>query len=135
VEEELEVALSRLLSISGPQGTQFEVTVKGDEARLTLQQRDELSLILCEGVKNALVHSDAEIIEVDVNITDEHVEATIKDDGRGFEPEEQTRRGRGTGLTSMRERASLLGGNLYVISDRAQGTRIEVFVPLLRSSR
>ena len=135
-EEGLEAALSEFLSISVPQGTRYRVSVKGDELLIAPQVvREELFLILREGVRNAVRHSGASTITVEVNITKNQLKAAVEDDGRGFEPGEEATDAGGTGLTSMKERASLLGGNLNLASEPGKGTRIEILLPLPRSRR
>jgi signal transduction histidine kinase len=134
-EEGLEAALSELLSISVPQDIRTCVSVEGDESLLTSQVRDELFLILREGIRNAVTHSGASTITVEVDITEYRVKAAVEDDGRGFEPGEEAIQSGGTGLASMKERASLLGGTLALASESEKGTRIEVSLPLLPRSR
>ncbi len=134
-EEGLEAALSELLSISVPQGIRSRVSVKGDESLITPQVRDELFLILREGIRNAVTHSGASMITIEVDITENQVKAAVEDDGRGFELEEEVDQPGGTGLASMKERASLLGGTLALASEPGKGTRIEIFLPLLPGSR
>lgn len=134
-EEGLEVALSELLNIGVPEDIQTWVSVEGDESLVTPQVRGELFLILREGVRNAVTHSGARTIKVEVNITERQLRAAVEDDGRGFEPGEETTQSGGTGLASMKERASLLGGTLTLISDLGKGTRIKIFLPLLPRSR
>ena len=132
-EEGLEVALAELLSISVPQKVRSWVSVRGDEAHIAPQVvRDELFLTLREGVRNAVTHSGAKTIKVEVDITENRVKAAVEDDGRGFEPGEEAG---GTGLTSMKERTALLGGNLSLVSVPGEGTRVEIFLPLPRSQR
>jgi signal transduction histidine kinase len=134
-EEGLEVALSELLSISVPQNIRSWVSVEGDESLITPQVRDELFLILREGIRNAVTHSQASTIAVEVDIAENRVKAAVEDDGRGFEPGEEAAGAGGTGLTSMKERTSLLGGTLTLMSEPGKGTRIEIFLPLPRSER
>ena len=132
-EEGLEAALRELLSISVPQGIQSRVSVQGDEALIAPQVvRDELFLVLREGVRNAVTHSGASTITVEVDITENQIKAAVEDDGRGFEPGGEAG---GTGLASMKERTSLLGGTLTLMSEPGKGTRIEIFLPLPRSGR
>jgi signal transduction histidine kinase len=52
---------------------------------------------------------------------------SVGDDGIGFDPSE--RDGGGFGLTSMRERARALGGDLSISSAPGAGTTIEVVIP------
>ncbi len=129
-EEGLEVALSDLLSTSVPQSIRSRVSVEGDETLVPPQVRDELFLIVREGIRNAVSHSGAGTMTIGVDITGSRVRAVVEDDGRGFDPGEREPRDGGTGLASMQERTSLLGGALNLASAPGKGTRIEVFVPL-----
>ena len=58
---------------------------------------------------------------------------TVEDDGCGFTPPAfgSADAGRGLGLTSMRERAVALGGELSVESVPGQGSRVTAAVPLM----
>lgn len=134
-EEGLETALSDLLDVSIPQGIQSQVSIQGDESLITPQVRDELFLIIREGMRNAVTHSGASIITIAVEISENHVRAVVEDDGRGFEPAEKEPRVSGTGLASMKERASLLGGTVSLASAPDEGTRVEVLLPLPGSQR
>jgi signal transduction histidine kinase len=134
-EEGLEAALSELLSISLPREIQSRVSVEGDESLVVPQVRDELFLILREGIRNAVTHSRASTITVEVDIAENQVKAAVEDDGRGFVPGEEEPRVGGTGLASMKERTSLLGGTLALASEPGKGTRIEICLPLLPGSR
>jgi len=134
-EEGLEAALSELLDISLPQGIRSRVSIEGDESLITPQVRDELFLIIREGVRNAVTHSKAGAITIEIDISENRVRAVVEDDGRGFEPGEEAPRVGGTGLASMKERASLLGGTLNLASTPGKGTRVEILLPLPGSRR
>jgi signal transduction histidine kinase len=56
----------------------------------------------------------------------------VEDDGEGFDREavEEASPSWGMGLSSMRERAEMLGGTLRVDLSPGKGTRVEVRVPL-----
>ena len=134
-EEGLDAALSDLLSISVPQGMQYRLSVEGDESFITPQVRDELFLIIREGIRNAVNHSKAGTISVEVNTREARVMAVVEDDGRGFETGEEATFAGSTGLSSIEERTSLLGGTLVLGSAPGKGTRIEVLLPLPGSRR
>ncbi len=70
------------------------------------------------------------LITVEVDIAENQIQAAVEDDGRGFDPGGKTG---GTGLASMKERTSLLGGTLTLTSEPEKGARIEIFLPLPRS--
>ncbi len=126
--EGLEVALSDLLRTSVPPDIRSWVSVEGDESVVAPHVRDELFLILREGIRNAVTHSGARTIKVELDTNDNRIKAAVEDDGRGFESGEEATGG--TGLASMKERASLLGGTLDMASVPDRGTRVEIFLPL-----
>lgn len=97
---------------------------------LSARYTDELFLIIREALRNAFAHSGAEEVVVTAGISATTLLATVRDDGRSFEvPAGEDARG-GQGLTSMRERAWLLGGSLTVDSRPGLGTVVRLEVPL-----
>ncbi len=81
-----------------------------------------------EALNNARNHAAAHHVTVSLrNGTGIHL--SIQDDGVGFEPDTLTRDERGLGITTMRERASLIKGTCDILSRHGHGTRIEVRVP------
>lgn len=83
-----------------------------------------LSLVLREAATNIARHAAATCASVAFETIDGGLCLTIVDNGRGGVEEE------GNGLTGMRERVRALGGHLQIHSQRAQGTRLRVVVPL-----
>jgi signal transduction histidine kinase len=124
--EGLRASLSDLVRTMVPEGIRALISVEGDETVIPSHVRSELFLILREGLRNAAVHSKARVIKVVVNIADRCVRAAVVDDGVGFERGEQSISAGGTGLAAMRERATLLGGSLDLVSVQGKGTRVEV---------
>lgn len=59
---------------------------------------------------------------------------TIADDGRGMPEQLERCEQQGFGLTSMRERATAIGGEWRIDSQRGAGTRISVRVPRRRAA-
>ena len=133
--EGLEAALSNLLCTSVSQDVRASISVEGDELLLTSQVRGELFLILREGIRNAVRHSRASTIAVEVDINKNWARSTVEDNGRGFESRKEAAQPNGAGLASIRERTSLLGGTLNLRSEPGKGTKIEILLPLARSSR
>jgi signal transduction histidine kinase len=81
--------------------------------------------IVQESVTNAMRHAVG-ATEIVVRVTGEpqRIRVTVRDDGA------PTRRGRdGYGLTGLRERAALLGGELCAGPDADQGWRVEAELP------
>ncbi|MFP3991529.1 ATP-binding protein [Streptomyces sp. E11-3] len=101
--------------------------IDGDESWLPERARQELFLVVREGLRNAFTHARANHIDILVSIFPDAAHATVADDGVGLT---RHRDGEGTGLTAMRQRVSALGGTLELISETGQGTRVQVRIPL-----
>ena len=77
-----------------------------------------------ESLSNVAQHAGATRVDVELNTIGRTV-LRVRDDGNGFE----TRKGRGRnrlGVSGMRERALLVGGNLAIFSTPGEGTTIEL---------
>jgi signal transduction histidine kinase len=73
-------------------------------------------------LSNVTRHSEAVKVELQLHRENKEVVLIISDNGKGFDlsaAEDQ-----GMGLNSMRERLQSLGGNLIVVSEPGQGTRL-----------
>ena len=80
-----------------------------------------------EALQNALKHSKARRVSMDLRGEFEAVALTIEDDGVGFDVDGAW--GRGLGLISVHERIEAIGGALEIHSSPGAGTRLEVRVP------
>jgi signal transduction histidine kinase len=125
----LEPALSELLEEALPPEVSHDLTVEGDEALLSTRVRDQMFLILREAVRNTIPHSGMSAVVVALRISEQEAIGIVKDDGRGFDPEDAKRDGSG-GLRFMEERAALVGGWCRVEAAPDKGTRVEVVMPL-----
>ena len=85
--------------------------------------------VLQEALQNTIKHSGSRRFQVLLRGQVDNVELTVQDSGAGFDPGEAMR-GRGLGLTSMRERLGLVGGQLSIHSELGRGTTIQARVPL-----
>ena len=81
-----------------------------------------------EALGNAARHSGAREAYVTLRARGRSVELQIEDDGVGFE-DGSTRTHAGLGLTSMVERARLVGGTVSVDSSPGNGTRVSLHIP------
>lgn len=82
-----------------------------------------------EAINNAVKHAQANRIDVALNFDTRSVRLSIRDDGRGFDPDEQIADGH-FGLIGMRERAAQVNGVLSIQSAKERGTEIVVEAPL-----
>ncbi|MEW6444112.1 MAG: ATP-binding protein [bacterium] len=104
-----------------------------DESNLPMALKTTMYRICQEALHNAAKHSGAALVHLSLRQHDRQIELVIRDDGRGFDPEELARReaiNRGLGLASMRERTQLAGGCLTVESAVGRGTTVRAVWPL-----
>ena len=84
--------------------------------------------VVQEALHNALKHSKARTIRIDLRSSGDDLRLTVADDGVGFDAEGGV--SSGLGLTSMKERVEALGGTLAVRSRAGAGTTLDVRVPI-----
>ncbi len=85
--------------------------------------------IICEALTNVTRHAKANSCAVRLWIDDDlHIE--VVDDGIGLPPGSSSATNGGVGLSSMRERATELGGECLVEADNDGGTRVFATLPL-----
>lgn len=99
------------------------------ESVLPVEVGRPLLRILQEAVQNTMKHSGVKHIEVELLQKSSEIQLIVRDLGRGFDLEDAIK-GKGLGLTSMRERARLMNGTTTIESKPMGGTTICVRVPL-----
>jgi len=86
----------------------------------------ELLRIVQEALTNARCHSEARNVRVSLDVEGaDSLLAEVADDGRGFDLASANG---GVGIEGMRERASLLGGDLVIFSETGKGTSVRIRV-------
>ncbi len=80
-----------------------------------------------EALENARKHAKGASVLVVLSSPPGELRLVVEDDGPGFDV--NATQHTGIGLTSMRERAHLIGGRLKITSAVGQGTRTELVVP------
>jgi signal transduction histidine kinase len=76
---------------------------------------------------NIVKHAKAKHVSVALKESENHINLTIKDDGIGFEVNQNF--SERLGLKSMRERTESLGGRFEIVSQPGQGTTILIDIP------
>lgn len=110
-----------------------QLSVSKDQAPRRIEDED-LYAILREAVRNAISHSGAECITVQLSNSDSDLLASVEDNGAGL-PTLDTESPSSLGLCSMRERAALLGGTFKLHRGPSGGTRVQITVPLNQALR
>jgi signal transduction histidine kinase len=94
--------------------------------QLSASRREALVRIACEAVTNAARHSGVSKVNLGLEREGSGVRLRVSDKGHGFDT--AVPGSGGFGLTSMRERAHSVGGELLVTSAPGRGSQVEVAV-------
>jgi len=91
--------------------------------------------IIQEACNNAVKHSKAKKIHVELSFLESSIEIDIEDNGIGFDVNTVEQRSKedflhGFGLYTMKERARLLSGSFLIDTRPGNGTKIHVNVPV-----
>ena len=130
----LAAALQRLAADLAARG---DVAIELDQSPLPQQERlpgpveTVVYRVVQEALTNVLRHARASHVVVLVRAAAHHVEATVTDDGCGFDVPGH---GSSLGLRGMAERASLVGGTVRITSQMGQGTTVDLRIPLEATS-
>ena len=128
--------MSSALLASGHQltddaGIRIEVETKGRVRPLPEVIEENLLRIGQEAITNAVKHSGASLAKIELEFGPQNVVLEIKDDGKGFAPENCLGPEDGHfGLLGMAERAKRFNGQFSITSVPGKGTTIRVELPI-----
>jgi two-component system nitrate/nitrite sensor histidine kinase NarX len=100
------------------------VTVVGQGA-LPAEVQVAIYRICQEALNNVAKHAEASLVEIDLKHENTAIELSIRDDGRGFDPERITTSGH-YGLSMMQERAGTVGARLSITSQPGHGAELNI---------
>lgn len=126
----LSVALERFITQQMLQKeVKIELSVRGREPKLLPVMKTTLFRIITEACNNALRHGNPQHIDIILKYEKESFYAEIKDDGCGFQTENEILKEKKFGISIMRERAYLLKGTFQIESEVGKGTIVTVKIP------
>ena len=111
-------------------GLRVELECEPDLPLLSPRAQAESLRIMHEALTNVRRHADATVVRLRVGVDDGRLALMIGDNGRGFDTVAEASGRVSFGLASMRERAALIGGELRIESQRQDGTRVSLLLPL-----
>jgi signal transduction histidine kinase len=123
----LSAGLAELARQAGDDEFRVQVAVAGSEDRHEVPARVALYRAAQEGLTNARRHGRASQVRISVRFDDRAATLVVSDDGCGLQP--ATGPATGFGLSGMRERVQLLGGQVDVAGRPGEGVTITVLVP------
>lgn len=129
-ESSLEDSLDRLIGdFILQEDTKVELAVSEKFSTRKPGQDIQLNLyrIIQEQMRNIQKYAKATNVEVVVDIQDEHLVLSVRDNGIGFDMSTVKK---GIGIANMRRRAALFGGKTTIISSPGNGCEVQVIIPL-----
>lgn len=136
VERPLEHALrNELEALTRSSGIETSLAVEGDVSDLTDSQKIVLYRTVQESLANVRKHSGATHAEVRVHALPGYVEATVADNGCGFDIHSTVKRAleaKRLGLAGVSERVRLLGGALDIEAHVGEGVTVRATLPRWR---
>lgn len=104
--------------------------ISGGDCLLNSEQQTQALFILQEALSNIRKHAAAQQAEVLLE-NGEGFTMTVRDDGRGFDPESRAEAepGQHIGLSVMHERAEKIGAEISIRSRPGSGTEVRLHIP------
>jgi len=111
----------------------FAVDPEMPAAAFNLPLRRSLLMAIKETLNNAVKHSEATELRLQIQWQGPRLVVVVQDNGKGFD-QPAVKSGR-NGLTNMAQRLSELGGSYHILSQPGQGCRVEFAIPLKQPFR
>jgi signal transduction histidine kinase len=114
-------------------GIAVNLVVDGFRREIPVGVKKNLYRIAQEALTNVRRHAKASEVEIRLHCTEDQLEMSVGDNGRGFNVHEALERAQSEkrfGLLGMQERAYLMGGVLETESAPGEGTTLRVILPL-----
>jgi PAS domain S-box-containing protein len=105
------------------------ITLPKEPIVLDAERSTAIFRIFQESLTNVVRHAQATSVEARLEREENHLIFQVRDNGRGFDPEEAKAR-KSLGLVGMQERALLLNGELKVEGVPGSGTTMTLRIPL-----
>ena len=133
--QDLEDAIkAHLDSIKHTTDIRTEVEIQGWIEQIPGPIQYNLDRIIQEAISNIVQHSKTEDMKISLQVEKEHLQLMIEDHGIGFDQESSPRED-SLGLLTMKERSDIMGGALQIYTQKGEGVKIIVGVPLVRESK
>lgn len=108
-----------------------QCSVSGIIRRLPTDVEKNLLRISQEALFNVVKHAKAHEVSVELILDEQRAELSVKDDGQGFATDSSLG---GFGLSFMKDRAKVLGGECWISSERGRGTEVHASIPIPRAT-
>ncbi len=127
---------SRMDALAEAEGIHPVLVMEGDDGILPQYLTAEVFQIIQESLTNMTKYAEATEVEVRIAITESGLQTLVRDNGKGFDMQDVAERAQkrkatgGFGMEGMKERITLLRGELAVISAPGEGTTVRMSIPI-----
>lgn len=118
---------SRLDLVEARSGFQVDFNIRS-ACSLPITVEAEIYRITHEALNNVSKHANADKVEITLEQTESNFYLAIQDNGLGFDLDQMNG---GWGISNIQERIERMGGTFALNSEPAQGTTLELWIPLL----
>ena len=124
----LKIALESLVGSLTKSNIQIELLSHGlEDHRMSNKIEINIYLIIQELISNALKHSNAKKMTIQLNRFEDRLNISVEDDGIGFDTEKVKM---GIGILNIETRVHGLEGKLNIDSSKGNGTTVMIDIPL-----
>jgi two-component system NarL family sensor kinase len=126
---DLATAVHEFVDKLDQESLRVQVYTEGLEQRLDSNTEMVLYRVIQECVNNVIKHANATTLDISVIRNEDGIDATIEDNGKGFDPQVKSQQG-GIGLRNIITRIEFLKGTVDFDSSPGRGTVVALHVPL-----
>lgn len=110
--------------VNNAKALQIEMSLP-EKLKLKADEQIILFRIIQEAIQNAVKHSGASILLININLQAAGLFVSVEDNGSGYNAEDEAN---GMGMLNIKHRASLLGGSVSFHTS-AQGSSVKIYLP------
>jgi signal transduction histidine kinase len=123
----LKLALQNLISnLKARSNLNFYVTIDDINSTFSHDEEQTIYRISQEALENIVHHAKASNVWYSFQHQADGMLLSIRDDGKGFKPEELSGKGDRLGIKGMRERAETINARLELLSEPGVGTELKL---------
>ncbi len=111
-------------------GLEIALAVHGEERRLESYLEVLVFRAIQELLDNALRHSGASLVKVQLEVMEDSLRVVVEDDGRGFDLD-KFEQDNNLGLKLIRDQVEMLGGRFELQTEMGKGVRVSFTLPAL----
>jgi two-component system, NarL family, sensor kinase len=124
----LSAALQEFIDKVELDNLKINLSIQNLGQNLDSQQESVLYRVIQEAVNNVVKHAKASKLDISLTKTGSAIEASIEDNGLGFEP--TGKEFEGIGLKNIQDRVAFLKGKVSINSQKGKGTKLAITIPL-----